>query len=117
MATLTIIGGITLLLLVIFQQNQAKTQKQDEYQDFFGQPVYYPRTKKKKVEKPEPFIGVAYAIFFVLGIFAFLQMQQQRLGTSVSKEDSRQNENETVYESSEDYKSVHKKDDVLVIRP
>lgn len=102
--TFALIGGITVLLLILFQKNTANARDEEDLQDVFGNPVYYPRNKSKKQEKTEPFVGVSYAILFVLALFAFMQFAQNK--EPVNYDD---------FQTSADYEQEDT--NVIVIRP
>ena len=108
MTSLLIIAAITFLFLLLFQKNLAEAKKADELNGFYGSPMYYPTQKAsaKKAEKTEPFVGAAYAIFFVLAIFAFIQMQDRQEKPPRDYEE---------YQTSEDYEQEDT--NVVVIRP
>ena len=107
-----LVGSIVLLLLFLFNKNTNASNQADQYRGAFfpgGQVPYQPGRVARR-EKEGPFTAVAYAILFVLTLFAFMQMTQKHSYTKNS---------DIKYNTPLDDKKDNTDDesDVVVIRP
>jgi uncharacterized membrane protein len=111
MELIFLIGSIVLLLLFLFNKDAAASNQANQYGGayFPGGHMPYQPGRKAGQEKEGPFTAMAYAILFVLTLFAVMQM---------SHENSAQNSKDR-YDKAVDYENEKSNDDsdVVVIRP
>ena len=107
-----LIGSIVLLFLFLFNRNSNSATDADPFSGAYfpgSQTAYQPR-RGRGYERENPFTATAYAILFVLTLFAFMKMTHEEPIEKVT---------DFKFDKAEDYnKDLNDEDaDVVVIRP
>ncbi len=107
-----LIGSHVLLFLFLFNRNSDSSADADLFNDAYfpgSQKAYQPR-RGRRYERENPFTATAYAILFVLTLFAFMKMTQDEPYSKVT---------DFEFDKAEDYKKDQNDEDadIVVIRP